>query len=165
MGEIKNTPKHTDDEMVNKMRGAFEHRATWMGLMYDEARKRGIDLEEAGRAAISKTGTMHGQIVNESKPSDSMADFRDTFLNEMGQKMFEMEFKKTTDTELEVDFHYCPLVNAWKALGFDNATIETLCDMAMDGDRGIAAANGLEFELGDTIAKGCPTCQLVFKKK
>lgn len=165
MSEIKNTPKNTDDEMVNKMRGTFEHRATWMGLMYDEARKKGINLEEVCRAAISKTGTLHGLRINENKPTDSPADFRDTFLDKMGQDMFEMEITKTDDEELHVEFNYCALVNAWLKLGFDDETIETLCDMAMDGDRGIAEANGLEFTLGDTIAKGCKTCNLTFKKK
>ena len=74
-----------------------------------------------------------------------------TFLDELGQRMFEMEFTKCTDDELNVEFHYCPLVTAWQELGFDDETIVTLCDIAMDGDRGIAAENGFEFTLGDTI--------------
>ena len=36
--------------------------------------------------------------------------------------------------------------------------------MAMDGDRGIAEANGLKLTLTDTIAKGCETCRLHFHK-
>lgn len=165
MTKIKNVPQHTDNEVVNSMRGAFEHRATWAGLMYDEARKRGIDLEEVGRAAVSKTGHIHGERICNNKPADTIKDFKETFLDELGQKMFEMEFTKETEDELHVEFHYCPLVSAWQKLGFDDETIDTLCDMAMDGDRGIAAENGYEFTLGDTIAKGCKTCSLKFKRK
>jgi len=165
MTKIKNTPKHTDDPVVNSMRGAFGHRATWAGLMYDEARKKGIDLEEIGRAAVSKTGHIHGERISKNKPADTIKDFKETFLDELGQKMFEMEFTKETEDELNIEFHYCPLVTAWQELGFDDETIDTLCDMAMDGDRGIAAENGYEFTLGDTIAKGCKTCSLKFKRK
>lgn len=165
MTKITNVPKNTDDELVNKMRGAFGHRATWMGLMYDEARKKGIDLEEIGRTAIFKTGTLHGTRIENEKPADTVEAFGDTFLDETGRKMFEMEFPECPEGELHVEFNYCPLVTAWQDLGFDDETIEKLCDMAMDGDRGIAAKNGLDFELGDTIAKGCKICSLKFKKK
>ena len=40
-----------------------------------------------------------------------------------------------------------------------------LCDIAMDGDRNIAKAMGFDFHLDDTIANGCPTCQVTFRKK
>ena len=40
-----------------------------------------------------------------------------------------------------------------------------LCDIAMDGDRGILSQNPhLEFHLGDTIGKGCATCQVTVSK-
>ena len=67
-------------------------------------------------------------------------------------------------SNVSVDFHYCALVSAWKKLGFDDATCDKLCDMAMDGDRGIAEAMGLKLDLTDTIAKGCSSCKLHFHK-
>lgn len=40
-----------------------------------------------------------------------------------------------------------------------------LCDIAIDGDRGILSQNPhLEFHLGDTIGKGCATCQVTVSK-
>ena len=45
---------------------------------------------------------------------------------------------------LKVEFNYCALVNAWKKLGFDDEKIALLCDIAMEGDRGIAEVMGLE---------------------
>ncbi len=165
MSEIKNTPKITDDEIVNKVRDAIEHRATWMGLMFDEAKKAGVDFEPIGRAAISRCGHFHGINFNSLKSADTVPAFKEAFLNELGQKLFEMEITKCDDEELKVEFHYCALVNAWVKQGFDPKNIEVLCDMAMDGDRGIAAENNLDFTLGDTIAAGCPTCSLTFKRK
>ncbi|MDR1932544.1 MAG: L-2-amino-thiazoline-4-carboxylic acid hydrolase, partial [Spirochaetales bacterium] len=62
------------------------------------------------------------------------------------------------------EFHYCALVNAWQKLGFDDKTCALLCDMAMDGDRGIAEIMGLKFQLGDAIARGHNECKLRFYK-
>ena len=47
------------------------------------------------------------------------------------------------DGKLSVDFHYCPLVAAWKKLGATDEECAVLCDIAMDGDRGICEKNEL----------------------
>ena len=54
MGEIKNVATLTNDEQANINRAAIEHRATWMGLIYDELKKDGIDPEPAFRRAIKR---------------------------------------------------------------------------------------------------------------
>ena len=73
--------------------------------------------------------------------------------------------KEKTDETLSLEFHHCPLLKAWQDLGFDDELCEKLCDIAMDGDRNIAKAMDFDFELGDTIAKGCQTCQIKFHNK
>ena len=55
-------------------------------------------------------------------------------------------------------------MNAWKKLGLDDEKIALFCDIAMDGDRGIAESMGITLDLGDTIAKGCASCKLHFHK-
>ena len=40
MGEIKNVATLTNDEQANINRAAIEHRATWMALLYDQAKKQ-----------------------------------------------------------------------------------------------------------------------------
>ena len=47
------------DEKVNINRKAIEHRATWMGLTYDEGVKAGVDAEGITRKAIARTGLFH----------------------------------------------------------------------------------------------------------
>lgn len=165
MSKIENTPRNTDDEMVNEMRKAFEHRATWMGLILEEAKKKGVDYEAIGRAAVSKTGCFHGKGIFDRRDDESMESFKNTFLTELGQKMFEMDIVECDDDKLEVEFHYCPLVSGWMKQNFDDETIELLCDIAMDGDRSIAEENNYEFKLGKTIAQGNDVCEVNFYKK
>ena len=145
------------DEKVNINRKAIEHRATWMGLTYDEGVKAGVDAEGIARRAIKRTGNFHGTGFKAScaDPSD-LRDFEGAFLDDLGKSTFQMDMK--------IEFHYCPLLSAWKKQGFDDETCAKLCDMAMDGDRGIAEAMGLKLDLTDTIASGCPVCKLHFHK-
>jgi len=157
---IKNVPsineKHTDD-----LRSAFEHRATWFYFLIDEAEKRGVDVQFA-RDAIRQCGCFHGD--NKFPRTSDIKEFAAAFATEQVQKVFEMDVK-TTDEELNIEFHYCPLVAAWKKLTGDEEKISNLCDIAMDGDRGIISRfDDFSFELGDTIANGKNTCQVSIKK-
>jgi len=164
MADINNVAS-IQEEKININRAQIEHRATWMGLIFDEAEKAGLDAEGITRRAIKKCGCIHGEGFKAqcNNPGDCN-DFREVFLGEVGIKTFEMDHIESTEDEVKVDFHYCALVNAWKKLGFDDARCAKLCDIAMDGDRGIAEAMGLTLELTDTIAKGCATCKLRFHK-
>ena len=158
---IKNNPsdkgKHIDD-----LRGAIEHRATWFYLLVKEARKRGLDWDFA-RDAIRACGQFHG--CTRYPKTDDLTVFGPKFANQNVIDIFEMDVTTTPD-ELKIEFHYCPLVSAWQKLGATEEEIEMLCDIAMDGDRGIADAYPpFEFELGKTIAKGDDICQIWFRRK
>lgn len=158
---IKNVPnineKHTED-----LRQAFEHRATWFYFLIDEAEKKGIDAQFA-RDAIRQCGCFHGQ--NKFPETDDIREFATAFATEQVQKVFEMDVK-TTDEELNIEFQYCPLVAAWEKLTNNEVKISKLCDIAMDGDRGIISKfDNFTFELGNTIANGDETCQVLIKKK
>lgn len=165
MGEIKNVALLTNDEQANINRAAIEHRASWMALIYDELKKDGIDPEPALRRAIWKCGKIHGENYKAACANpDDCRDFANVFLNELGRKTFEKEILEMEPSEVLVDFHYCPLLNAWKKLGFDDETCALFCDIAMDGDRGIAEGMGLKLDLTETLAEGCAICKLRFYK-
>lgn len=153
------------DEKVNINRKAIEHRATWMGLTYEEGLKAGADAEAIARKAIKRTGNFHGAgfRANCEDPED-LSKFGEVFLDDLGKSTFQMDVTESTKDDLKIEFHYCPLLAAWKKQGFNDETCAKLCDMAMDGDRGIAEAMGLKLDLTDTIAKGCPVCKLHFHK-
>jgi hypothetical protein len=164
MSKIKNVAGKVD-EVGEVNRAQIEHRATWMGLIYDEMVKAGIDAEPIIRRAIKRCGKMHGEnIKKRCADPKNCSDFRKAFLTDLVVKTFDMRPIDANKDSLTVDFHYCALLSAWKKLGFDDKTCELLCDMAMDGDRGIAEVMGLKFDLNATIAKGCADCKLHFHK-
>ncbi|MBP2636718.1 MAG: L-2-amino-thiazoline-4-carboxylic acid hydrolase [Firmicutes bacterium] len=165
---INNKISIKGDTLVDVQRGAIGHRATWTGLTYTKAREAGMagDAEKFIREAISETGMVQGTAIkSQCKDPQNVTCFAETFLTPNVVKTFEIEFKTKTEDRVDMEFHHCPLLKAWQDLGFDDETCEKLCDIAMDGDRGIAKAMGFEFHLGDTIANGCTTCQVSFFKK
>jgi len=164
-----NNTQNPIDELAAVNRKQIEHRATWMALIYDEMVKAGIDGEAVIRRAIKRCGRIHGEeLKGRCGDPSNIEDFKKAFLSDVGMKTFEMRVvdgdASGKAASFNIDFHFCALVNAWKKLGFDDKTCALLCDMAMDGDRSIAEVMGLQFELGRTIAQGCPDCQLRFRK-
>ncbi len=157
---IKNLPE-AKSQHIEDMRGAFEHRATWMYLMYKEAKKEGLSDEFAHRA-ILECGRFHGE--NKYTQTEDLHVFHKEFINENVKEIFQME-DTCTDEKLSVDFHYCPLVAAWKKLGATDEECSVLCDIAMDGDRGICEKMNLDFYLGKTIANGEDVCEVRISKK
>ena len=96
----------------------------------------------------------------------SIREFATVFATGTSRKVFEMEVLAADDEKYYLDFHYCPLVSAWEKLGASTEEIEHLCDIAMDGDRGMASQfPAIQFSLGKTIAQGHPVCQIRFDKK
>jgi len=162
--EIKNEAKVLDNEVVNAMRSCIEHRATWMSLMMEKAKKAGLDPEKFTREAITECGHFHGDGMQKIQSEPGIPAFKEVFLPENTQKVFEMDVKRCDEDELYVEFHYCPLVAAWKKLGASQEDIKLMCDIAMDGDRGIAAQCNYDYELGKTIANGHDICQVTFRK-
>lgn len=163
--EFKNNAKITDNEVITGLRGAIEHRATWMGMMMVEAEKEGANAESFTRKAIFKCGGFHGKNITDKQVGEGIPEFEKAFLPENTKKIFEMDVKNCDEEKLEVEFHYCPLVSAWIKQGYTDEQIKLMCDCAMDGDRGIADSHGYEFKLGKTIAAGDEICEVNFYKK
>ncbi len=157
---IKNEP-HRKDERTDLLRGAIEHRATWFALLLDSAVKNGLDPEFA-REAIFSCGVFHG--MNKYPNTKDLTEFKNAFANPDVVGVFEMDVKND-EKNLDIDFHYCPLVAAWQKLGIPEQDFPLLCDIAMDGDRGIISTyENFEFFLGDTIAKGGDVCEIRIKR-
>jgi hypothetical protein len=158
---IQNNPQQKP-KAVEDLRKAIEHRATWMYLLIDEAVKQGLSSDFA-RKAIFRCGCFHGD--NKFRQTSSLTEFAGQFADPNVTEIFEMEVH-SGEQELAIDFHYCPLVAAWQKFTDDEKKIAELCDIAMDGDRGIASRfDAFDFSLGQTIARGDKVCQMRFKKK
>lgn len=165
-----NIPKITDDQAVNLVRGAMSHRASWMARMYFEMQKYlpQETAEKIVRAAVKSHGydkataavekVFHGEMPTSEKMSQAV-------FSDFSKKVFEVDVKALNDDTLQMEFSYCPLLKAWRDMGCSESDCAILCDMAMEGDRGIAAGTGHEFFLGETIAENFPHCQLKYSRK
>jgi hypothetical protein len=166
MTVITNKPASEEKNIVD-IRNAIEHRATWMSLLMNEARNSGLGWDDFARKAIFRCGCFHGKdIAAKCTDISDLRKFAEVFPGTTGKKIFEMEVMELSDQKFSLEFHYCPLVSAWIKQGFSDEDIAKLCDIAMDGDRGIASNfPAFQFELGKTIAQGDPVCEINFIKK
>ena len=164
MSKVVNEAK-IKNPLIVAVREQLEHRATWLYLLCDEASKRGLDPKDFGTAAVKRCGLMQGKGLVEKGKTDSLIGLRKTLFTKPAQWVFEMDIKNSTDDELEIHFHYCPLVKAWQKAGCSDEEIAMLCDIAMCGDRGIGERYGAELDLPKTIANGDDICHLRYHKK
>ncbi len=166
MSKVINQPA-INEVHINDLRNAYEHRATWFYFLLDEARKRGLEWKDFAREAVFRCGCYHGSnFENKISCKSSLLEFSRLFVNELSKKVFEMEIEACDEDRLYINFHYCPLVSAWQKQGCSEEDMAELCDIAMDGDRGIASRfNDFTFRIDGTIAEGCPMCKIRFNKK
>lgn len=163
MSKIKNEPK-IKFPLIVSVREQLEQRAAWLYLLCDEARKKGLEAKDFAPQAIRRCGIGQGRHLIKKGKTKSLKGLRKTLFSKAAQWVFEMDIKNSTDNELEIYFHYCPLVKAWQKCRCSDEEIAQLCDIAMCGDRGIGEAYGCELELSATIAKGDESCHLRYHK-
>ena len=162
MGDI-NKPTITNEQNIDDIRAAFEHRATWLYYLLNEIKESG-DWEAAGRRAVRNCGFFHAveKKILDVKDENDLRLFKEAFINQRILRVFEGEVIESKKDQLKINFHYCPLVTAWEKLGVTQEDIITLCDIAMEGDRAIADKMDYRFTLGKVIAKNDPICELQF---
>lgn len=160
---IRNTPQKRE-EPIEQLRGAIEHRAAWMYYLMDEARKRGLEWEDFARQAILRCGRFHGET--KFPRTGSIKTFGEAFATESLKKIFDMDVVECSEEAFTVEFHHCPLLAGWMKQTEDPADLKSLCDIAMDGDRGIIETfPDFAFDLQSTIACGDDVCRLTITKK
>lgn len=165
MSKIVNKSNEHREEILG-MRGMFEHRALWMYYLLQDAKKTGNIEWEQLRGAIHSCGVYQGEKLNCACGNDNNCKkFKEAWLPDNCLALFDMEIVNLDDNHLGIDYHYCPLVSAWQKLGCTDEEISRLCDIAMDGDRGIADSMNYTFDLQTSIAKGDPVCSVRFTRK
>lgn len=152
-----------NDTLSKEVRFENERRGMIYYQMVKYAEKHGLDKETYARASVNRIGRDNSRLYKESY--ESLPDFVYGFMNEGLISQFRPELVHMTDEEALVEFHYCPMLGGFCQMTADKQEIELLCDCAMETDRGLTAQLGFDFTLGNTIANGCDTCQLLFKKK
>lgn len=165
MSIIKNQAK-IKNPLITGIREQLEHRALWMYLLCDEAKKKGLEADDFAPAAIRRCGVYQGELLKKKGgKGNSLKGLKKALFGFFAQKVFEMDILRCDDDHLDIDFHYCPLVKAWQKQGCSDEQIAMMCDHAMCGDRGIGSCFGAELDLPQTIAKGSDTCQLRYVRR
>jgi len=165
MSRIQNEPK-VKFPLIVGIREQLEHRALWMYLLQDEAKRKGLDPDTYVPDAIKRCGVYQGNLLKEKgKMGNSLKGLKKALFGFFAQKVFEMDIKRCDDDHLDIDFHYCPLVKAWQKQGCSDEEIAKLCDYAMCGDAGIGSCFGVELDLPATIARGDSTCQIRYIRR
>lgn len=161
---IKNEARITNPIVV-AIREQLEHRALWMYLLTDEAKKKGLDAKEYAPDAIKRCGVYQGNLLREKGgKGESLKGLKKALFSKIAQWVFEMDIKQCDDDHLYIDFHYCPLVKAWQKQGCSDEEIAELCDYAMCGDRGIGECFGCKLDLPSTIGRGDDLCRIRYKR-
>ena len=164
MSKIVNEPK-IKNALIKAVREQLEHRALWLYLLCDEARKQGLQPDAFAPEAIRRCGIYQGSELVKKGSTTSLTGLKKALFTKPAQWVFEMKIRKCTDDQLYIDFHYCPLVKSWQKQGCNDEEISSLCDFAMCGDRGIAESYGCELSLPKTLAKGDSKCEIRFDRK
>lgn len=161
----KNNTPSINDEVTLALRSVTEKRASTIANMIDEAKSLGLD-DSFARKAIYHYGAENGRDMAQSmQDPDDLIEFSKAFTSGLEPNVYEMELIKATEEEFQVHFHYCPYVNKWLQQNRSTAEMANLCDVCMEGDGAVATAfSNLEFELGDTIAKGGQVCEIHYRK-
>lgn len=161
---VVNEPK-IKNPLIVAIREQLEHRALWLYLLCDEARKKGIDPGSFAPDAIMRCGLYQGGGLVEKGGTKSLTGLKKTLFSKFAQWVFEMKIRRCDDDHLDIDFHYCPLVKAWQKQGCSDEELRELCDCAMCGDRGIGKSYGVELDLPATIARGDGMCQIRYIRR
>ena len=126
MSNVKNEPKYKNG-ILQAIRAQLEHRAFWLYLLCDEAKKRGLDPRDFASDAVKRCGLSQGAELVKKGRTDSLKGLRKTLFTKPAQLVFEMKIIESTDDKLSIDFHYCPLVKAWQNAGCSDEEIAMLC--------------------------------------
>lgn len=152
--------------IIENFRATIEQRASWLWLLCDEAEKKGLAWEDFAPAAITRYGEREGQeLVKRAWDSKSLLGLRFLLFTLPARMIFDIKIKKLGSREFNMEFNYCPLVNAWQKEGCSDGQIARLCDIAMCGDHGIAKAYDAELVITERISRGDGVCKMHYVRK
>lgn len=132
----------------------------------EEAKRQNIDLEPVRKEVQRKNSiAMAQRIGSQMEDKKDLSEFVDKLFR--GGKgfvfdIYEVKIVEKTHDKADLEYHYCPLVQAWKNLGLSDDEIAKLCDSAMVGDLITAEELGYDLDIQKTIAHGDGYCKMVY---
>jgi hypothetical protein len=148
------------DEMQQLLRRSFAMRASFYAETFNVLKAR-FGREEAMRLCKQMTramGEKMGAAYAMHGPGD-LAGLKDSFLAGIieGEALFSPEVIRCDGHALCIDFHRCPLKEAWEQQGYAGSDLEDLCVIAGAIDGGLFEAAGFTFA-GETWKPGDSGC-------
>jgi hypothetical protein len=137
-----------DDKARDLLRRSFAMRAAAYAHIFDVLREE-FDEATALRLTMKATqrmGEQMGKSFADKGPAD-LEGLKTAFLGGIieGEHLFAPEVIRCDGDELAINFHRCPLKEAWVAQGRSDHDVELLCKMAGAIDTGLFTAAGFTF--------------------
>ncbi|MGD8291101.1 MAG: L-2-amino-thiazoline-4-carboxylic acid hydrolase [Desulfobacterales bacterium] len=150
----------SEQDLRNSLYGSFKNRAMMYYHIFDEMRKE-IGEEKATEIitkGIYKRGLEIGQQFADYGPSD-MSGLKDAFLEFVPDdgKMFQPELLRCDAEGIDIQFHRCPLKEAWQEAGLSDNEVAKMCKIAARVDNGTFEGAGFKFS-ADTWRPGGDGC-------
>ncbi|MBI4700604.1 MAG: L-2-amino-thiazoline-4-carboxylic acid hydrolase [Deltaproteobacteria bacterium] len=148
---------------VAAIRAAVKDRATWLAVLYRQlcTALPAAEVERHARAAIYEYGRLKAA---KDPPGMDARLWVERHMAKGSGLVFDSEIEVREDGAVQ-RMRHCALVEAWREIGFSTEQIDLLCDIAMEGDRGRAAAHGLELAIEQRIGRGDPCCTLRLRRR
>ncbi len=106
MSIIRNEARIKNPLIVG-IREQLEHRALWMYLLTDEAKKKGLDPEDYVPDAIRRCGIYQGELLKKKGGmGESLKGLKKALFGFFARQVFEMKILRCDDDHLDIDFHY-----------------------------------------------------------
>jgi hypothetical protein len=152
--------KMSEQDLRNALYGSFKNRAMMYYYIFDEMRKE-IGEQKATEImtrGIYKRGLEIGQQFAAYGPSD-MNGLKDAFLAFVPDdgKMFQPELLRCDAGGVDIQFHSCPLKEAWQEAGLSDGEVAKMCEIAARVDNGTFEGAGFRFS-ADTWSPGGEGC-------
>ena len=143
-----------------ELRASFANRAMvyasfWRVLRREFGEERAAELM---KQAIRERGEQIGQQFREHAPAD-LEGLCNSFLAIIpdGGRMFEPEIMEQDGERLTIQFHRCPLKEAWLDAGLSEEETAQLCAIVASVDFGTFEGAGFKFS-AETWEPGKPGC-------
>lgn len=150
----------SEQTLRNELVASFKNRALLYWHFFDTMRKALGEPQATAlmKQAIYDRGVGVGKQFRTLGPKN-MSGIRDAFLNFLpdGGALFAPEVKRCDSEGLDIQFHRCPLKEAWQDAGISPEDMSKLCAMAGRVDNGTFEGAGFAFH-ADTWLPGREGC-------
>lgn len=149
-----------EQKLRQELNASFKNRALLYYHFFDELRREIGEARatEIMKRAIYARGCEIGQRFA-AISGDDMEGIKDAFLDFIPDDgaLFEPELVRCDAEGVDIQFHRCPLKEAWQEAGLSESDIAKLCEIAGRVDNGTFEAAGFAFS-ADTWRPGRSGC-------